>query len=399
MAKREPLFEADLGDNGGLIRLWDADDANRFISQEQDFWTPINRGDLNQPFGELQSKIQQMAAGLRHAMESGDRASGSGVLTAFFGEPATRIPLSTSPVAKSIARISEALGAEAARGALAITLAPRLYTETLRSVTVGQVRGMVEQILNEHGTTPQSIDAAKRTLNGLHGRASKVLAEIDDRANEQLESSVDGFDAALAHQAERNTELERQRMAALLRFQQEATDTSARLESTHSAYLEQMKLKAPVEYWREKATGHRNSARGLRHYVWGFFALMIGGYVIAFAAMHQQIAAFLLQFQGSTGALLVISAAFALLASLPLWVGRLLVKFYLSEHHLATDAREREVMTQTYLALTADGAVDEKDRSLILSALFRSTPDGVVKDSSQPDTSPAAMLSRLLDSR
>jgi hypothetical protein len=388
MAKREPLFEADLGDNGGLVRLWDADDVGRFISNEETFWAGIHGSDQAQPFAELQSRLQQMASGLRHAMEAGDRAGGGGVLSAFFGEPATRIPLSASPVAQGIARIGEAFGAEAARGAVAITLAPRLWNETLRSVTVGQLRGMVEQIFNEQGTNPQSIEAAKRTLNGLHGRASQVFAQIEDRASEQLETS-----------AGRNTELERQRLAALTLFQQQATDTVARLEATHSAYLEQMKLKAPVEYWREKATGHRTAARNLRHYVWGFFVLMIGGYVIAFAALHQQLSAFLLQFQGSTGALLVISAAFALLASLPLWVGRLLIKFYLSEHHLATDAKEREVMTQTYLALTAEGAVDQKDRTLILGALFRSTPDGVVKDNSQPDTSPAAMLSKLLESR
>lgn len=399
MAKREPLFEADLGDNGGVLRLWNVDDVNRFIAEQEDFWRPIHRDDGNQPFAELLSRIQQMADGLRRAMEAGDRAGGAAVLSSFLGEPATRIPVSTSPVAQGIARISEELGAEAARGAVAITLAPRLWNETLRSVTVGQVRGMIEQVVNNHGMTPKAIEAARRTLDGLNARSSRVLAEIEDRAAEQVEAGRIDFENALKHQDGRNGELERQRLAALMLFQQKASDTSTRLEATHSAYLEQMKLKAPVEYWRAKASEHKRAASELRNWLAGFFALMIGGYVIAFAVFHQQLAGFLLQFQGSTGALLVVSAAFALLASLPLWVGRLLVKFYLSEHHLATDAKEREVMTQTYLALTADGAVDDKDRTLILAALFRSTPDGVVKDNSQPEASPAALLSKLLDNR
>ena len=399
MAKREPLFEADLGNNGGVLRLWNADDVNRFISEQEDFWRPIYRDDAGQPFQELLGRLRQMADGLRRAMEAGDRAGGAAVLSSFFGEPTRSIPLSSSPVAQGIARISEELGAEAARGAMAITLAPRLWNETLRSVTVGHARGMIEQVLNDHGLTPKAIEATRRTLHGLNARSSRVLAEIEDRAAEQVEVGRIDFENALKHQEGRNGELERQRLAALLLFQQQATDTSARLETTHNTYLEQMMLKAPVEYWRTKAGEHKRAARELRNWLAGFFALMIGGYAIAFTAMHQQLAGFLLQFQGSTGALLVVSAGFALLASLPLWIGRLLVKFYLSEHHLATDAKEREVMTQTYLALTADGAIDDKDRSLILAALFRSTPDGVVKDNSQPDTSPASMLSKLLDSR
>lgn len=399
MAKREPLFEADFSDNGGLLRLWDAQDVERFIAEEQSFWRVIHEGDMSTPFNVVHNLTIQMGEALRSAVEKRDQDAGNAALATYYGVPTNRIPLSRSVVGEAIGDIFATSGREAARGALAIALPTQLWSDGIGPSSRPFWRGLVQQVMHESGLTPRSIEAARRTMNGLNGRASQILAGIEDRAAEQVQAATVDFEKALAHQDARNTELERQRLGALHAFQQRAGDVSERLEATHAAYLEQMRLKAPVQYWSDKASGHRRSARDLKFFVWGFFALMIGGYVIAFAGLHQQVADFLLQFKESTGALLVISAAFALLASLPLWVGRLLVKFYLSEHHLATDAREREVMTQTYLALTAEGKVDEKDRALVLAALFRSTPDGVVKDNTQPDTSPAALLSKLLDGR
>src|SRR5690606_42081806 len=127
------------------------------------------------------------------------------------------------------------------------------------------------------------------------------------------------------------------------------------------------------------------------------FVISMLVYALIIVLYNEPISVFLLQFRESAGALFVISAALALLASMPLWIGRLIIKFYLSEHHLATDAKEREVMTQTYLTRTAEGVVTEKERSLVLAALFRNTPDGVVKDNAQPDAGPAALLTKLLD--
>lgn len=399
MAKREPLFEADLGNNGGLLRLWNEEDVERFIAEEQSFWRAIHQGNMNPPFNVVESRTVQMAEHLRKAAGEADKERGSRLLHEYFGAPDNRIPLSTSQAALGVLRVSENFGKEAARGALGMVIPLGIWGEGIHPASRPHWRGMIEQVVYESGLTPAAIEAAKRTMIGLNGRASQVLAGIEDRAAEQVQAAAIGFEKALEHQHGRNAELERQRLEALHTFQQRAKDIAERLEATHAAYLEHMKLKAPVKYWSEKAAAHKTAARELRNWVAGFFGLMIGGYAVAFIGLHPQFSAFLLQFQGSTGALLVISAVVALLASLPLWIGRLLVKFYLSEHHLATDAKERETMTQTYLALTAEGAVDEKDRALILGALFRSTPDGVVKDNTQPDAGLAAIVTKILDSR
>ncbi|MNE58137.1 hypothetical protein D3C80_1531500 [compost metagenome] len=78
------------------------------------------------------------------------------------------------------------------------------------------------------------------------------------------------------------------------------------------------------------------------------------------------------------------------------WAGRLLTKLYLSQHHLRQDAEERATMTETYLALIENSAASTEDRQVILNALFRNTPDGIVKEEGGLDPSIAAALGKFL---
>lgn len=100
-------------------------------------------------------------------------------------------------------------------------------------------------------------------------------------------------------------------------------------------------------------------------------------------------------YEGKT--LLFGAAAAGVLLTMMFWAGRVLVRLYLSELHLAGDAWERATMAKTYLALTKEGQATEDDRVIILGALFRQTSDGVVKEDAAPDPSALAMLARFLD--
>jgi hypothetical protein len=91
-------------------------------------------------------------------------------------------------------------------------------------------------------------------------------------------------------------------------------------------------------------------------------------------------------------------AAIGVLATtIALWAGRILLRFMISERHLAIDAEERVTMVMTYLALTKDSKLEAADRPLVLSALFRSGSDGIVKDDGSPDTMLTALIGRALD--
>jgi len=78
-------------------------------------------------------------------------------------------------------------------------------------------------------------------------------------------------------------------------------------------------------------------------------------------------------------------ALLGLLAVLGVWAVRLVVRMFLSDQHLATDAAERVTMVQTYLSLIEGGKLtSDDDRKLILQALFRPASDGIVKDENPP---------------
>jgi hypothetical protein len=160
-----------------------------------------------------------------------------------------------------------------------------------------------------------------------------------------------------------------------------------------------MRLKAPVDYWRAKAASHESKS-GIYRNVAAIYAVVIVCCTISIIYWLSHLGLELVARVGSQPyALLFIGVTGLTLASLLLWTERILVKLYLSEHHLAIDARERETMAQTYLALTADKAATDEDRVVVLSALFRPTADGVVKDDAAPDLSVPALLSKILDKR
>lgn len=96
------------------------------------------------------------------------------------------------------------------------------------------------------------------------------------------------------------------------------------------------------------------------------------------------------------GLYFIASAGLATLAGLVLWVGRLLTKLFLSQHHLRQDANERATMTTTYLALMTEGAASDVDRTIILNALFRNTSDGIIKEEGGMDPGLSAVLARVL---
>ncbi|MEM1181226.1 MAG: DUF6161 domain-containing protein, partial [Acidobacteriota bacterium] len=81
--------------------------------------------------------------------------------------------------------------------------------------------------------------------------------------------------------------------------------------------------------------------------------------------------------------------------SLPIWILRLLARFWLSAHHQAIDAEQRSTQMKSFLSLTTDEAVDADQRSLMLSALFRPATTGLVKDDGAPEFTLAAILSKM----
>ncbi|MEN2787851.1 DUF6161 domain-containing protein [Sphingomonas qilianensis] len=175
----------------------------------------------------------------------------------------------------------------------------------------------------------------------------------------------------------------------------EATETSIdAINAVRMTYQEFMKLKAPVEYWQAKSVEHKFAEKKAWRTLTSYFGIAIIALAVTFYAA---VALLLSSTTKATSPIVavIVSAGLAAISALIFWVGRILTKLYLSEHHLRYDASERAVMTETYLSLTETGAATESDRQIILGALFRSSSDGIVKDDGMPEIGLAAFLSKV----
>lgn len=166
------------------------------------------------------------------------------------------------------------------------------------------------------------------------------------------------------------------------------------LESTQKAFEIQMELQAPVAYWRTRASQYRAGARWALTFLLLFaVSSVIGLYCLYnIAASHLPTDATAIPY-----AALFRASAFALLmTSIAFWVGRVLLRIYLSSRHLATDAEERRTMITTFLALTKKSVLTDEDRKFILAPLFRPGADGIVSEEAAPDTMFAALMGNIL---
>jgi hypothetical protein len=176
--------------------------------------------------------------------------------------------------------------------------------------------------------------------------------------------------------------------------------------NTRDAYSEQLKLQAPVTLWKSRATEYSTSSRGR------LVVAIVTGIVGLVATVFVTWSTFVLarrMFASATFGdvpvdanglrvtfhyeLLIATAATLLFLTMFLWALRIVVRMYMTEHHLAIDAKARATLVETYLSLTKEGGASDADRAIILASLFRPVTDGMVKEDAMPMLSPAAILS------
>ena len=156
-------------------------------------------------------------------------------------------------------------------------------------------------------------------------------------------------------------------------------DKKIQLEQT---YREQMRFKAPAEYWKERATFLNAEGKKFLHWLIG---LVILGIVLLFSLLWFTPEDMLISiFSDSPAKAVRWSIIFITMISL-LFVGiQALKKAMFSSYHLARDAEEREKLTVFYLSLIKDSTITQEDRSLVLQALFCRADTGMLKDEASP---------------
>ncbi len=156
-------------------------------------------------------------------------------------------------------------------------------------------------------------------------------------------------------------------------------DCTKRRNELEVLYNEKLKLEEPAKYWQEMENDYKEKAR-----FWVIMSVIVA--LVTMAGLVIVLALLPNLFSKDSHWIDVFknSAIITIFLSIAVYILRLFVKLATSSFHLARDAKERNKLAYFYLALIAKGAVDEKERSIILNALFSRADTGLLKGDSAP---------------
>lgn len=263
-------------------------------------------------------------------------------------------------------------------------------------LTFETFKGLVAARLTRDGITPKSPELVANAIGDLNSKASAQFISNKTEwntliagcrtqlatADEAFQKRSAGFDSATDQTFKRVNE---------------AVDASLKsIRATEETYKEQMRLQAPVEYWEAKGKRHASALKDSKRNLIIFAAVGSLGLVACLYFLTVTAVDVSSKSNSDTAIFLKFAAIGVVVTTILFWIGRVLLRIYMSDRHLLSDAEERIAMVMTYLALSNEGKVEASDRALVLAPLFRTASDGIVKDDS-PETSVAGMIAKLLD--
>ena len=156
-------------------------------------------------------------------------------------------------------------------------------------------------------------------------------------------------------------------------------DCNKRRENLEKLYEEKLTLKAPAQYWKQMEEEYEKEAKK-----WLNFSLITAAVVFICLMIVLANLSKLITEDSSWTEIFKNSAIATVSISVGVYILRLFVKLATSSYHLSRDAKERNKLSYFYLALKENGAVTDKERAIILNALFSRADTGLLKGDSSP---------------
>lgn len=384
--KGEPLLIVDFGPNGGKKVFPAKQELRSFIDAVND--TPIVT-QLRSRFGNSTISNFDAARQAISDLEQGQvevSAVREALLDAFTDRRAMPVPVLENPDAQFLISVAERFPEAVFLGALAFHFRNPGAMGDSSDIRTGQMLA----IAHENGIGALDVADFKRAFGRLKAEGTKLQARYAADASELL-AEAEARNSRLRLRATKFfARVARNRLKVSRRLEQQQKDAIADLQQTEQTYRTQLGLQAPVEYWKLKAEKHASNSIKLRQ-VAAIYAVCAVAVAIIVLLLTAEALRSHTQFSPST---IAYGTLGLLVTTVALWGGRILVRLYMSEHHLAIDAEERATMVHTFLALQLAGQVEAKDLQLVLGPIFRPSADGIVKDDGAPEIGLAALISK-----
>lgn len=166
-----------------------------------------------------------------------------------------------------------------------------------------------------------------------------------------------------------------------------------KIKALEDTYENKLSLEAPERLWKKRSKEHQLLAKKWT----GFLIYAVIALIFALVGLVIVIHFYLNSIQSE---LPFISESFILISviSFFIYIVRILIKIVMSNHHLATEYKQKAALTRFYQALTKAGAdIEKEERLIIINSLFSKVETGLVKtDTSNDSDAILALLSKNL---
>ena len=364
----KPLIEADLGDNGGRVVFYSLEEAMEWVEREMNLWAAF-RSEFRQVPGSkrILDRQFQLPRAISEALQEAAAAPANEkdvaletIKDQFEGYADYRSLCSANPIATEILKMGRYKQPFLAIGALASNLAIP-PSELLRDWASKE--GELSVILSGYALGQTPIVVRGLDLPEHKYRMEEQLRKLDEtvRQAQHVQSELKGTATSTIEGSSQILEKEKADWAIF------TGNARNEWETLRKTFESQLRLEAPATYWRERAA---ITSAAARRWLVAFSAMALAIIVVVVLAgpgFLQHVSASNSPGPFTTLAFLSIPALTAL------WVLKHVARLFVTNVERSADAKLRETMATTFLALTKEGTatVDQNERLLILEALFR----------------------------
>jgi Family of unknown function (DUF6161) len=388
------IIEVSLGKNSGTKVFNSLDELKTWLAKEQQIWSWLNqpphtneKQNVFSQFNQFYNSLNQQISQVNNVKLEATQRKQEPDFTPYFNRIKSSFQnfyenqrgiLSETATGKFIEQLKSQCGDGVATFACGYFMGIQLAFGSRDGVC-----GVIASYCFENGwkdsaaSEKQALDELRVNWQGIFQKFEK---ELKAESEKHIKLNSDGEALLKKQQSDGETLLKKQDTL----FAELVTTTKNEWQNLKTTYDAELAIRAPVLYWKKKTTSHL-----ILSWVFAGLAIIVGG--VIFYSIFREVKTLLTPPVGVANpeqwhpeywrlALLTASGLFGV------WIVRIVVRLFLSNVHLHTDAKERVTMVQTYLALLRRGKITKDDERLILQTLFRPTSTGIMKDDGVPLT-------------
>jgi len=361
-----------------------------FFQKEIDFWSS-SRNHEAEPIKTFKGHFHQCVTVL-NAFEQQNRETNEGAFNSNWGGVTQIIGLtisdgrqllsSTTPIGQFIFSVMEEYPAQGLGAYHFLTKQASNFSNVEQAI--GNLKAY-EFLMQDESQIKRRRDSEKKAIskvrNEVHQLGIDLQAEFDDNVLKYNEWREGFTEETEKWKTKLTSEVETWHTESDKRFNDFLVASNKKIDELEKLYTEKLRLEGPVKYWNARA-GKLKTAGIL----WTVGLVLSIGATVAVVLWVLFLPPDYFSASIVNGDPLAIKGVilYGTVISFMAYLIKTFSKMTFSSFHLMRDAEEREQLTLGYLALLEKGAVTEKERALILEALFSRSETGLIKHESGP---------------